>query len=141
MWRVSTTNVLGCAAPVVCVLLRGREACPVVPLVDGEQEIAHAVPVFERMAERNVCVDFVSIAAANALPGHESGVFELMEDLLHCTDRDADGVCDVALSEFRVAVERDQHMRVVRQEGPRRHIGLRITQFHWIDRSHLDTSN
>lgn len=70
------------------------------------------------MAERKALVDMVVRATALASPRDGPCLFELAQDPLHGSLRDANRLCDLADSNVRVACDAQQYMPVITQESP-----------------------
>ncbi len=95
--------------------------------VDRIDDLLDRMTVLERMAEGSVTDDRVAVAAPDPLSGDVAVFLELVEDPLDRALGDADQIADVALAEFGVAADRDQHVGVVREERPRSAIGLSVS--------------
>ncbi len=94
------------------------------------EELTDGVFAFERMAQPEAVVDLVMVAAADLLTPQVATTLEIIEDSLHGTRGDPDDVAEVTLAEIRIATEGHHHVRVVRQERPRRQVGFRFDQRH-----------
>ena len=73
---------------------------------------------FEVVAERQSLLHQIAIAAPFAPALQVAVGFELPEDALHGTLGDADLLGDVANARVGIMRDADQHVRVVREEGP-----------------------
>ena len=94
------------------------------------EEVTHRVLTFEGMSQRGAIDDLVVVPATNLLASQVALPLEIIEDSLHGARGDPDDVAEITLAEIRIATEGDHHMRVVRQERPRRQIGFRLDQRH-----------
>ena len=80
------------------------------------------------MAQRQVAVHLVVVAASLALAADVAGLDELGDDPLRRALGDPDLGRDVAQADPRVARDAQQHVRVVREEGPGAHAATRRAQ-------------
>lgn len=94
------------------------------------EQLTHRVLTFEGMSQPGTVVDLVMVPATDLLPPQVALALEIIEDSLHGARGDPDDVAEITLAEIRVATEGDHHVRVVRQERPRRQIGFRLGQRH-----------
>jgi hypothetical protein len=86
--------------------------------LEEPDEFAGGVVAMERVAEREVAVDVVLVAASDAGLGQIAGVLELADDLRHRSFGDADGGGDVSHAYAGVGGDARQHMPVVGDEPP-----------------------
>ena len=73
---------------------------------------------FNRVAQRYGAVDPVKIATPFLDAGDDLGGLEIDEDLRNRTFRDADGLRKIANPQLGISRKRDEHVRVIAQEGP-----------------------
>ena len=74
--------------------------------------------VLERMPEGEIGVDLVPIAAAHLGVAHVSGILQLSDDPLGRPLGDPDPFGDLTDEHVGVLRDAEQHVRVVRHEGP-----------------------
>lgn len=85
---------------------------------------------FERVAEWQIGIDVVAVASSDAFSGEVAAALELVDDLLHSADRDADGVGEVSLAQLGIAIDGDEHMAIVGEERPGWKISFGLRQRH-----------
>lgn len=83
---------------------------------------------FERVAQRDVAVDLITVSSPDAFRVDVTILFEIVENPDDRTRRDSHDVCDVALAQFGVAADGDEDVRMVREKRPRGNVQLRIRQ-------------
>ena len=72
----------------------------------------------QRVAQPQVVVEPVGVAASDALARNVPGLREVMEDRLHCTLGDAHRPGDFADPRIGIAMDVDEHVTVVGEECP-----------------------
>jgi len=76
------------------------------------------VVLLERVAQRVVEVDAITVPSALSLPADVAVLLEVADDLHRRALGDADELRDVAEPEVGCAGDREQHVGVVGEEGP-----------------------
>ena len=94
------------------------------------EEFTDGVFAFEGVSQPSAIVDLVMVPATDLLTPQVAAPLEIIEDSLHGARGDPDDVAEIPLAEIRIATECDHHVRVIRQERPRRQIGFRLDQCH-----------
>ena len=81
-------------------------------------EIADRAVRLDRMPESHIAVDLVAVAAAFTISRDRAKRFEIRDDRLHGTLRDANAFGDVAKARIGLFRQHQQHVRVVAEEAP-----------------------
>ena len=77
------------------------------------------VLVLERVPEMLIVHHLIAIPSADAFAAEEPAFLKLVDDALHCTNGDADGIGDIALAQLRVSADRYENVAVVGEKRPR----------------------
>lgn len=91
------------------------------PALRAKNELDQALHLamgLHRVAERELAVDAVNIAATDSFPLENAAGHEFRDDLLHRTFRDADCGHHIPQAHFRVLGKAQQDVRVVGEERP-----------------------
>lgn len=90
----------------------------IVLLNEEREELPQRHPRFQRVPEVGARDDLVAVASPGLGPDDEALADEFGDDLLDGALGDADPLGEVPDPGLRVAGDRDEHVPVVRQEGP-----------------------
>ncbi len=82
------------------------------------EKLAQRVAVFKGMSQVGFLDDRVVVSSSDPLMGETTSGLQLGDDSLHRTFGDTDEARNLALTNFRVAADRQQDMGVIRQELP-----------------------
>ena len=90
------------------------------PLLGAQEaeELADEMFALSWMAHARFAIDPVAVAPADSLARHIAGLDEIVGDALGGAFGDADRRRNVAHSHVRVALDAEQHLRVIREKVP-----------------------
>jgi len=109
------------SAPRACELLVGEpQRCGASRLLEHDrfEQCAHLPMLLDGMPQRQPRANLIDVLAPVTLVGEIVARFQLRDDPLHGTLRDADPVCDVPDARPWIADDADQYVRVIREERP-----------------------
>ena len=90
-------------------------------VVEDAEDLADVVAALERVAQRQIGVEAVAVAAPLPRALEVPGFDEVGDDALSGALGDPHTLSDVAMADTRVARNAEQHMGVVGQKRPVRH--------------------
>jgi hypothetical protein len=82
------------------------------------QKLPNRLFLNEWIAERNVRMDAIDVAASATATVHVSRLLEITQDAVRITLSNAGGTGDFPYAEIRILGDRKENLSVVRYEGP-----------------------